>query len=219
MNRCLGRHRIVCSINGSERYYGSTSLASIVHELSESVLRPLSMDESEPIVSQGAANVREKINLLLAEEESFALLHDGSRPSSPPLAMLDAMIDPYFSELNWHLPLWSKKKFRNLICSIYAGAAHIEDRAHAICFSNMVLLTLTAKSLQSRARYATQPSYRQSGSSMDYDLIKPFLANAKRALQNLELLLSPRLVNVQALLSLVRYQIKFIPFGCNKFLM
>jgi len=214
LNQSLGRRHIVYDVNGCERYFGSTSLASLVHEMSEFVLRPLSMDEAEDATSESAATVREKINLLSTEEEHFELPQDGSPPSSPPLAMLDAMIDSYFAAINCYLPIWSKEHFRQLIDSAYTGKAYIQDRAHVICFSNMVLLTLTAKSLQSRARSATQSTPRQAGSSMDFDLIKPFLANAKRALQSLELLLSPRLINVQALLSLVRcrgyYQMPYL---------
>lgn len=204
LNQSPGRQHIVYDADGCERYFGSTSLASMVHEISECVLRPLSMDDSEDAVSQSATIVCEQINLLSTEEEHLELPQDGSTPSSPPLAMLDAMIDPYFAAINCYLPIWSKEQIRRLVDSDYSGKVHIEDRAHVICFSNMMLLTLTAKSLQARARSTTHSTPYQAGFSMDFEIIKPFLANAKRALQSLELLLSPRLINVQALLSLVR---------------
>lgn len=39
---------------------------------------------------------------------------------------------------------------------------------------------------------------------MEFDMIAGFLANARRAVQNIDQLVSPGLINVQALLSLVR---------------
>jgi len=53
------------------------------------------------------------------------------------------------------------------------------------------------------ANQALRPRLRQLTSSIDFDVIAGFLTNAKRALKNIDQFVSPRLINVQALLSLV----------------
>lgn len=53
-------------------------------------------------------------------------------------------------------------------------------------------------------------------SSIDFDIITGFLTNAKRALKHIDQLVSPRLTNVQALLSLVCLRLMLPYPSCRK---
>lgn len=85
-----------------------------------------------------------------------------------------------------------------------------QDRASIVCCNNLILMTLVAESGSARpkkqgdvaSRSRRTSSTSSTPSSGDLDLASGFLANAKRAVGNIELLLTPRLRNVQALLSL-----------------
>lgn len=51
-----------------------------------------------------------KIDLLIGQgEEEF--IREKSPPTTPPFAILDAMIEPYFTMTNHHFPIWTKESF------------------------------------------------------------------------------------------------------------
>ncbi|KAF1990153.1 hypothetical protein K402DRAFT_325548 [Aulographum hederae CBS 113979] len=213
--RSFGQGRIIEDSNGCERYHGPTSFVFLVSELSETTLPSIGKSgfESQGL-AQAAGVAREKITFLLSEEEPSELLQDGSPPSSPPLAILEAMIDQYFDKINCYFPIWTKKSFRQLVETSYKTKPHVQDRAHVVSFNNLILLSLSAKSLQSRAKKAADLT---SSRPVEFDLTGSFLANVKRALVNLELLTAPRLINVQALLSLCLVAQEYLT--PNKFLL
>jgi hypothetical protein len=154
-----------------------------------------------------AAAAREELLQLTEAHDVYRRVSDGSILTSPPQVIIEAMIDPYFEMVNPHTPIWTKDGFRRLMSSSGQLFDASKRRAYDVCANNLVLLTLQAKSLHSRATSSTLSipfSEAPTASSIDGDLIKSFIVNAKRALENVELLLlSPSLLSLQALLSLV----------------
>jgi hypothetical protein len=209
--RKIGHHQTIRDVCGAERYYGSTSLTALVHELDQNSLRHLPSDEYQTPTWGSVRTVRQSIKALSETNDHMINEPDGSTLSRPPLAILEAMIPQFFDSVNTYLPIWSRETFRQLVTSAYHEQNYVEERAHAICFNNLILLTLTARSNQGQACHASQPGSRTAGLAIDLDLTKPLLENAERAFQNLELLLSPRFTNVQALLSLVSTALLRVP--------
>lgn len=134
------------------------------------------------------------------EDES---LKENTLPTAPPSYLLDAMLQQYFTTINPLFPIWIEEKFTRLATT----SGHCDDvdsnLAFHICANNIILMSLTPRVIQPPSEEKTQAEGKRKNTSIDSDLIQTFLANAKRAIMNLELLLSPFLINVQALLSLV----------------
>jgi len=113
------------------------------------------------------------------------------------------VIDPYFENINPAFPVWTKEEFRLLVKMSQESENVIQDRAYVVSCNNLILLTLGPSSLQTCAmnNFASDPL--RKAVSIDLDIAKSLITNAKRSITNIELLLSPRLLNLQALLSLV----------------
>ncbi|KAF7558656.1 hypothetical protein G7046_g5505 [Stylonectria norvegica] len=95
--------------------------------------------------------------------------------------------------------LWPKEGFRALIDCAAEVTNNLTKRAYDVCANNLVLLTLQAQLLHSRATCAAEAP---ATTSIDLELIRSFIVNAKRALGKIELiLLTPSLLSLQALLS------------------
>ncbi|KAK4450483.1 hypothetical protein QBC34DRAFT_437307 [Podospora aff. communis PSN243] len=191
----------------SEAYPGPTSLLSLIGDFTEFVLESASDSLPTDDAFRGVANhVRERLGQLAAtvQNEGNFLGADEPPPSSPPLALLEVMVDPYFDLVNPRLPIWTKQSFRRLVDAAQTidNDDPVHDRAYVVCSNNLILLTLTAKSLQSAEKNAAPAQGRTTPPSLDLDLVQSFVGNAKRAIKSPELLLQPRLINVQAFLSL-----------------
>lgn len=198
--RPLGRFATNPKSGRSERYFGPTSLASLTLDIKDIIAERF---EAEPYrLSEHAQEAQNKINLLIAQGER-ALPNDGPPPMPPPFAILDAMIEPYFAIHNQHFPIWRKEKFIEIANDLRHSASPEREHASIVCCNNLIFITLTANSLRSCRGRPTQSNYTCKRSSIDSDIIAGFLANAKRAIEHIELLLSPCLLNLQALLSLV----------------
>jgi hypothetical protein len=204
-----GSKNFISSGSKSEAYPGPTSLLSLIGDFNEFVLEPTC--DALPLTDETfrgvADHVRERLGQLAAtvQNEGTFLGADEPPPSSPPLALLEVMVDPYFDLVNPRLPIWTKQSFRRLVDAAQTIDIDdpVHDRAYVVCSNNLILLTLTAKSLQSAEKNAAPTQGRATPPSLDLDLVQSFVANAKRAIKSPELLLQPRLINVQAFLSLV----------------
>ena len=184
----------------SEKYAGATSLAWLMLDIKDNIAE---RSETEPHrLGEHIWEVRNIIDLLIAQGER-ALPSDRSLPMPPPFAILDAMIEPYFATYNQHFPLWQKEKFIEVADDLRRSPSPERDLAAIICCNNLVLLALGANSLRSSRGRPTQSNYPYQRSSIDFDIIAGFLTNAKQAIKRTHLLLTPSLLNLQALLSLV----------------
>ncbi|KAJ3513130.1 hypothetical protein NM208_g15229 [Fusarium decemcellulare] len=160
-------------------------------------------DQDAQPTPTAAMAAREEILLLVEEPEVRRHVSDGSILTGPPLVIVEAMIGPYFEMVNPYMPLWTKEGFRRLMGSAAESTNAADKRAYHVCANNLVLLTLQAKSLHSRATSGNPCTDAPMASSIDGDLVRSFITNAKRALENVELLLlNPSLLSLQALLSL-----------------
>ncbi|KAL8945378.1 MAG: hypothetical protein Q9211_000087 [Gyalolechia sp. 1 TL-2023] len=183
------------------RYFGPTCLEFLMHDMDTLVIQPLQDSWLEnKTMGEVVPLAHHKIECLLGRDDE--LIQDGSAPTSPPYSVLEPMIEPYFAAINPYFPVWSKENFVRLALASQYSEGPDEDHAFIICSNNLILMTLAANSLRSRLARQIQSTHRSRSSSVDSDLTRTFLTNAKRAIKNIELLLSPRLINVQALLSL-----------------
>ena len=122
---------------------------------------------------------------------------DGKPIASPPRSLLDASIDCFVNEINAANPVFEESRLRQTIEEHYGGEADLKgEEARSLCFNNIILLTLTLKSKLARRMNTHVPG-------MEEDLLSSFLKNARRALSNLSRFFSPRMMNLQALVTLV----------------
>ena len=196
----------------SERHFGPTSLVSLMYEMKETVLLPLRKTQSgNATASDKFSAASAAIELLGSEEGQLDVVPDVSSPAIPSLFILKAMIDPYFDQINPYFPIWSKNEFGKIVTATYTSGETPQNMAHAVCCNSLVLLTLDTESLQSRVNNGSQPTLYKAASTFDAELKLNFLSNAERAIANARSLALPRLVNLQALISLVS-----IPFHLCK---
>ena len=201
--RPLGYFLVDHNARIGERYFGPTSLEALMHQMKTHVIKPLSDTGSgNQISSECVLLAHHKLDLLIEREDE--LIKDGSAPTAPPFSVLEAMIEPYFATINPYFPIWTKESFTRLATASQESGFPDQDRTYIICSNNLILMTLAANSLRYRPAKEVPSRHIRKPSSMDFDLIRSFLTNAKRAIENIDLLLSPRLTSVQALLSLVR---------------
>lgn len=199
-----GRRCSVRTVSGHDRYYSSTSLVSLMQDISAIIQADLcKVDGNPPEVVASAIAARDELIQLTEPSDVYNRVPDGSILTSPPLVIIEAMIDPYFEMVDPYMPLWTKEGFRSLMMTAGHSTNASDKRAYDVCANNLVLLTLQAKFIHSRA---SSRSEAPAASSIDMDLIRSFIVNAKRALANVELLLlNPSLLSLQALLSLVSH--------------
>ncbi|KPM35678.1 hypothetical protein AK830_g10892 [Neonectria ditissima] len=203
-NTPCGRRCSVRNVSGHDRYYGPTSFVSLMQDMAAVILASLcSAEQTSPAMASSAVAAREELLQLTRPHAMYRRVCDGSVLTSPPLVIIEAMVDPYFEMVNPHMPIWTKDGFRSLMASVVDSADASDKRAYHVCANSLVLLTLQAKSLHSRTMPSMPGTEAPAASSIDVDLIKSFIVNAKRALENVELLLlSPSLLSLQAILSL-----------------
>jgi hypothetical protein len=108
------------------------------------------------------------------------------------------MIEPYFNHINPNFPLWTRQSLEQQISS-YQG----DKTACAVSANNVILLALTAKFTKAVSKEPRDFPAQQASHSMESELAGPFITNARRAANNINMLLTPNLANIQALLSLV----------------
>ena len=164
------------------------------------------LESDIPSLSEFASLAKDKIDLLVFQEPDIRI-RDGSVPTPPPFLILDAMVEPYFNSINPHFPIWTAQSFKRMATALRHSVADEQDLASIVSCNNMILMCLTASSASSRRGLGVRE--RNKTSSIDSDLITGFLRNAERAFDNIGQFLSSRLINVQALLSLVRVLLNF----------
>ncbi|KAE8131094.1 putative fungal-specific transcription factor [Aspergillus pseudotamarii] len=193
------RGRFLLDQKSDERCFGPTALESLMLNIKDELLESPDMDRGT--VKECVLQAQRKIDLLVGQGEEMPL-GEKSPPTTPPFAILDAMIEPYFTTVNEHFPIWTKKGFMQMATTLRQSTPAQRDLASIICCNNLILMAMSADSLSSHQRESMQPKPTRKSSSIDFDLIAGFLTNAKHAVNNLDQLVSPHLINVQALLSL-----------------
>ncbi|KAI4860984.1 hypothetical protein F4820DRAFT_435196 [Hypoxylon rubiginosum] len=201
--RPLGHFLRSHDVEGSERYFNPTSLESLMYDIRDLFLEPLVNGGSESqSVRECALLAQHKLDDLVYRNDE--IVRNGAPPTAPPISILKAMIEPYFATVNPHFPIWTEESFMRIATALQETNHVNQDLGLVVCSNNLILMTLAANLSQPPSHQDKSREFRlaRNGSSINLDLMNGFLANAKRAIEYAELLLSPRLVNVQALLSL-----------------
>ena len=196
-----GRHLV------DEQYYGSSSLVSLLGEI-HSLLEALVKNDADPIQNQSlveCVSIIGNISKFAVVDDRLDLSSDGLPLTLPPKGLLDALIEPYFSQINCILPIFRKERVCEAVRKEYEAGIHKTNGAWLLCFNNMIVQTLEARSFSSQTQSsADDRSSSAYSSAMEVELLRPFLVNSRRGLDKLERFLEPKLVNVQALISMVR---------------
>ena len=195
---------------GGEQYYGSTAALSLIlssrRGLGE-ILGTCHIKGKGPVTTLAAkdASFRTELRVLY---DSFPFLDscrepdfssDGKAISSPPRSFIHTVIDCFLSHVNTTRPIFQELKLKTAIEHNDSGLVYESMEARSLCFSNIILLTLGLKSRLARRNGC-------EGNGMDDDLLMSFWNNSRRAFGHLESYLEPRLINVQALATLVSSQ-------------
>ena len=114
----------------------------------------------------------------------------------PPRQELEDAIKLLLSDQSLEPPLFHKRTLDNAVAEQYRLGPHEADESWVLCFNNIILRSSTWKSRMIRVNSFAMPSVNDKVHSL-------LLANANRALRQLERFCVLRIVNVQALLLLV----------------
>jgi hypothetical protein len=171
--------------------------------LREVLARPQKQTLPQPPLLDGFLNfkVDTYINLSFPSYTCHAdLSNDGMPLLLPPRRLLEPIVEPYFHHIAGVVPIMARVPCLDAIERYYADEAFRDDEysAWAVLFNYMILFCFVGKYM---------PLDRPS-SDVDIASItqfeRPFVANIRRAFSVTHKFLAPKLVNVQALLALVR---------------
>ena len=206
---------IVTESGGYERFFGSGSMYSIWIEIiaiTEQLFARSSSEAQNPHIPPGSSNVA--VVAPLSPDLKSALQRacdhlqkycaeppgeecsDRNSLSLPPRFLLETFLDPFLKELNPIFPILTRSSLLEAIRVQYDSPQQQADPAWATCFNNIILHILTTKAGGGGMDFPSR-------NAMDDSLRLTFLMNAQRSYSNLAALLKPRVVNVQAFLSMV----------------
>ena len=195
---------------GSEQYYGSTSALCLVlssRRVLGEILGANQAKRNGPVTALATkvTSLRTELQHLY---DSFPFVNscrepnfssDGKAVSSPPRSFIDTVVDCFLSNINSTRPIFQESRLKSAIEHNDSGQVSESMEGRDLCFSNIILLTLDLKSRLARRSHS-------KGNGMDEDLLMSFWKNSQRAFGHLSTYLEPRLVNVQALATLVSFQ-------------
>ncbi|KAM0343805.1 hypothetical protein ACHAPU_008234 [Fusarium lateritium] len=195
-----GRSRLIHRADGSQQYVGPTTLDALINEFAYSVVTPLCQSYMQNNAFQDQLIfARDKLLAVVDLTETGHSARDLAVTTSPPLGILEPVIDSYFDSINQLLPIWSKDRFQEFLANSQLETTGLPRKADTICFNSLVILILTTK----LASVSKQSESSMSGwEPTGLDPIKYFLTNAMRAVHNIHELMTPHLSNIQALLYL-----------------
>ena len=121
---------------------------------------------------------------------------DDKRLELPPRRELEDAIESYLSEHSLEPPLFQKQTLIDAVSEQYQVDRLGADESWTLCFNNIILRSSAWKSRSFRVNSFSAPS-------ADDSLLSLLLANANRALRQLERFCVLRMVNIQALFLLV----------------
>ncbi|KAL9084072.1 MAG: hypothetical protein Q9159_005426 [Coniocarpon cinnabarinum] len=126
-------------------------------------------------------------------------------PEMPILDLVHSMTQSFHNYISPSMPLWTRNGFTRMMNRATSRAGP-PNHATVVCANNLVLVTLSAKCMSQQSErqqhHRRSPVAELPQSPMELMFLKTLLQNARRALNRIEQLLSPSLLNIQALLSL-----------------
>lgn len=209
---------------GGQRFHGPTSLLSFVVDFDGIVDRAFTSNMSLKVTLSSQACIQDTTSRLrmmtlwdqfrlhksqiyhqvlevFAQSQSPDLSHDGSPLVMPSRDMLERVTQGYFKHINPVTPVIGQAHLAEAIGRCYAGDHNTTpltvDPAWVVMFNYVVIRCLAGQYMPLERRVE----------KMDFafatQLERPFVANIRRALGCLDHFMSPKLINVQALTSLV----------------
>ena len=205
------RHmRSTCAIF-DKQYYGPSSLMSLIAKICSSLQDCVKSEEdfcmNDRSDSSADGSLQECMIMMdgmaksLEEEKRIDQSSDGRPLSLPPQELLEDFLQIYFDHINWTLPLFHKDTFLQNVRRTYELGPEANN-AWILCFNSIMLLILNNRA-PAAPKNGEDPESILADDTMAADLIKPLHANFKRGLNELQSLLEPSLVNVQALILMV----------------
>lgn len=213
-SRSVRHNFYICrSHDGGEVYHGPTAGRALfqqtrffVEDLLDSVKTEDDSDSEEfqnlkHLVSEnptGKTELRKSVDAFPFSNVSPGIIPttDGRNVSRPPQSFVESSLDFFLEEINTVLPLFDGAHLRAAIKEQYLSSTRTPTSdAWNILFNNIVVLVMGTK-----LKTAMCMNVRRK--DLD-EVFLPFLANSHRAFANLPEYLSPRLVNIQALITLV----------------
>lgn len=195
----------------NSQYHGSSSLTSLITRIHLSLQEYGKVDDDNPMGDVEPEFLAKVLQDCMAMIEDMARTievygrldqsNDGRSLVLPPQRLLQAFVKPYFTQVNWMLPVFHQTSFLEKIRQSYELGSEACD-AWILCFNNILLQTLEIRALGSPTK-SDDHDGTVTEDAMEAELIRPFYANFRRGLSQLERLLAPSLVNVQALISMV----------------
>ena len=193
------------------QYYGTSSLASVFSEIGLAIEARLNEGKGTVgVVSLNSSNeALRNCQLTLQHMAKTMMDHDALDlpnkelpPTLPPRDVLEATVDTYFGQVNAMMPVFKRDAFCENIQRIYVGGPDHNDNAWILCFNNAILQTMSTDTVELQSPIDDGASVAQ-GETPETELLRPLLVNYRRGLGTLHCLLEPKLINVQALLSMV----------------
>ena len=145
----------------------------------------------------------ENISKSLLADDAWDLSGESLPPKLPPKGLLDASLDSYFRQVNSTLPIFDEDSFYGDIHKIYETGSDQADRAWIMCFNNVILQILDAKTAFSFTKKPPNKTSSPLSADVEMEILTPFLTNLRRAIGRLDYFHKPSLVSVQALMSMV----------------
>ncbi|GFN21100.1 Zn(II)2Cys6 transcription factor [Aspergillus tubingensis] len=128
--------------------------------------------------------------------------YDDQPSRLPPRAFLETFIDTYFTELNPLLPIYDRQSVLTAMRTQYE-TMDVPDPAWIVSLNSILLQTLEGKSTAAK---------KTGMIPLEAGLITYLLQNIRQCFNNFQILLEPRMANVQALLSLALFALKYLQF-------
>ncbi len=203
----LNRH-VVPSQDTTERYHGPCTLLSLCKEFQSSVERmqksKLANENDHP---GGESRLVEKCNNLLSElctsvgaEEALDVNHNNLQVFLPPKQFLLMACSTFFQLDDPAVDIFCQSSFWPNVDKIYSKPYTQADHAWALCFNTIILLALDAEQPENGGNIS-------SDSVIGSQFAIPFISTIRLALACPEILLFPKLINIQALSLLVSIHI------------
>lgn len=186
-----------------------SSLASLLRDISLALESNLDskgcsrMDDDPDKNIQECLAILEDISKSLLADDSWDLTGESLPPKLPPKGLLDASLESYFRQVNPALPVFDEDSFYNNINKNYEAGSDQANRAWIMCFNNVILQTLNAKTASSFTKKPQSQESSPLSADTETTILTPFLVNLRRAVGRLDYFHKPSLVSVQALMSMV----------------
>jgi hypothetical protein len=185
-------------LEGHERIYGSpagfTLLKSLSGHLSNLILN--SDVGQNPTVLR---TLRHQLDTFPFKQcRDIVIACDLESITTPSRLLVDILLPSYMRNINTIIPIFDELSLRHAINTRYDEELPDQNNVWALIVTNICLLSLGLEVQADR--------YSQSNSpTLNNDLITSFLHYSDRALARLDVFTRPSILNIQALLTLVRY--------------